>query len=580
MTNNDIRIAQGASELLAEFNQAGVLSPADVHVATTLTQLVGEERPELELLLALTVRGVRQGSVCLDLTHLPASPQDDLAQEWDVASEHWPQISWVDAIAASPLVTTEPAPVVVQDSRVYLSRYWQDETYVLHELLARLPKAAPDTPADVAAALAEYFPDEAFADQKRAAQVSTGSPFAIITGGPGSGKTTTVARLIGILLENDPAARIGLAAPTGKAAARMVEAIHQATEHEHFPERHTGVITAMKATTIHRMLGYNPHRGYSHDENNPVPYDVVIIDETSMVSLDLMTRLLRAIPHHTTLIFVGDANQLASVEVGAVFADLIEGLRGHPAAPVAELGASRRFGAGIDTLARAINTGRGDDVVAIVRNTDGEYDTPAVGAVGLTELTGLLIPVAHEMYLAAMQGDVQRTLDLLETQQLLCAHRHGPYGVSTWNRKVASALATHVGVHLEEHFPGQPLLITRNDHSLGLYNGDTGVVVDQDGRLVVAFAGADGPRVVPLSQLSDVQPAYAMTIHKSQGSQFQYVYVLLPQEHSRILTRELLYTGVTRAQRTVRITGEDSALRAAVGRRVDRASGLALRFRS
>lgn len=578
MTTNDIRIAQQAPALLAEFNRAGVLSPADVHVASTLAELVGEDRPENALLVALTVRGLRQGSVCLDLAHLPRSAQDERTQQWAVAPEHWPEVDWREAIALSPLVTTKPAPVVVQGSRVYLSRYWEQETYVLQELLARLPEETADTPAEAAVVLAEYFPDENFVDQRRAAEIATGSSFAIITGGPGSGKTTTVARLIGLLLEKDPATRIGLAAPTGKAAARMVEAIHQATEREDFPERHIGAITAMRATTIHRMLGYSPHRGYRHDGENPVPYDVVIVDETSMVSLDLMTRLLRAVPRSATLIFVGDANQLASVEVGAVFADLIEGLGGHPAAPVAELGASRRFGAAIDTLAGAINAGEADDVVSLIRSVEGAAEPAAVGAVELEELTDLLIPVAHEMYLAATRGDVRLALELLQAQQLLCAHRHGPYGASTWNRRIASALSTRAGVPLDEYFPGQPLLVTRNDHSLGLANGDTGVVVDCDGRLVVVFEGLGAPRIVPLSQLSDVQPAYALTIHKSQGSQFHHVFVLLPDERSRILTRELLYTAVTRAQRSVRISGEDSALRAAVGRRVDRASGLALRL--
>lgn len=569
-------IAQCATGLLAAFNAHGVITSADVHVATAVAAAVGEERERALLLVALAVRAVRAGSVCLDLAALPTGPGDGRTREWDVPAELWPTGDWCELTAASPLVTTTPAPVRIDGERMYLSRYWEEETRVLARLLQRIPRHVAPAHGRLRASLDAYFPGSDAADQRAVAQVCALSRLGIITGGPGSGKTTTVARLLGVLLDQDPHLRIALAAPTGKAAARMVEALADSTRHGDFPPEHAPRIRDLPATTIHRLLGYSPHRGYRHDENNPLAHDVVIIDEASMVSLSLMDKLLAGLAPATSLILVGDAHQLASVEVGAVFADLVDGLREAPVSPVAQLRRTWRYGEEIHGLAEAVKAGDTRDVIA--RLSPGSDDAP-VATLDIDRLAAALLPAAQRIHEAAAEGNVREALSLLEGQQLLCAHRHGPDGASTWNRRISAHLAASLGQRLGEWYPGQPLLITKNDYALNVFNGDSGVIIRAGGRLVAALGEGDDVREVPLSQLSDVVPAYAITVHRAQGSQFEDVYVLLPAADSRILTRELFYTALTRARRRVRIVGEAPAVETAITRHVRRASGLAVRLR-
>lgn len=575
LDTNHPNIAHGARGLLAMFNAHGVLSPADVHVATRVAALVGEEREAAVLAAALTVRAARSGSVCLDLAALPgrnslAAPGSQ-AEGWQIPDEAWPDVDWREHLASSPLVRARPAaPFHLEGTRLYLARYWHDETYVLNEILRRLQDEEP--PDDAEGSLAAYFPGAAYTAQCEAAAVAVGSQLSILTGGPGTGKTTTVARLLGVLYDADPDLRVALAAPTGKAAARMSEALAEAVARDDFPRAHRHRISALPATTIHRLLAYSPRRGYGHDENHPLPYDVVIIDETSMVPLTLMARLLAGVPPQARLVLVGDAHQLASVEVGVVLTDLVEGLSVRAPHAVAELTRSRRFGEGIHDLADAIRRGQADAAAELLAaDADGEG---SVGTATIGELPGLLLPTVRQMFDAASAGDSRRALRLAHTQQLLCAHRDGPYGMSTWNERIAALLETDLGGGLGEWFPGKPLLITRNDYGLGLFNGDTAVVVSKAGRLVAAFPDGQGVREIPLAQLSDIVSAYAITVHRAQGSQYQHVYVLLPEHSSRILTRELLYTALTRAQAAVRVIGAKPVIADAIARGVERASGL------
>ena len=561
--------AHGARGLLALFNAHGVLSPADVHVATQIAALTGEEREAAVLAAALTVRAARAGSVCLDLAGLPSA---STAAEWDVPQEAWPDVDWPAHLAASPLVRAEPAPFHLDGTRLYLTRYWREETYVLGEVLKRV--SAAELSHEARASLAAYFPGAAYADQRAAAAVAVRSRLSILTGGPGTGKTTTVARLLGVLYDADPEVRVALAAPTGKAAARMSEALAETVARADFPPTHRDRIAGLPATTIHRLLAYSPRRGYGHDENHPLPYDLVIIDETSMVSLTLMARLLAGVPRKARLVLAGDAHQLASVDVGVVLADLVEGLGGRAPNPVAELTATRRFGAHIRGLADAIRRGESEAALPLLAADAGG----ALPTVTAEQLPRLLLPVVREMHDAASAGDSRRALELAQTQQLLCAHRDGPHGMSTWNEKISGLLEADVGRRLGEWFPGTPLLVTRNDYGLRLFNGDTAVVVSREGRLMAAFPDGPGVREIPLSQLSDIVAAYAITVHRAQGSQFRRVYVLLPERSSRVLTRELLYTALTRAQDAVRVIGRQPVIEQAIARRVERASGLAQRL--
>jgi exodeoxyribonuclease V alpha subunit len=314
---------------------------------------------------------------------------------------------------------------------------------------------------------------------------------------------------------------------------------------------------------------------FRHHRENRLPHDVIVVDETSMVSLTLMARLLEAVRPDSRLLLVGDADQLASVEAGAVLADLVDGLGGRGGTQVAALTRSHRFGASIGALAAAIRDGDADTTVDLLRAGGEHIEWLDTGEPG-ERLRPVLVPHALRLREAAVLGDVRAATATLDEHRLLCAHRRGPHGVRHWNRQVERWLTDATGEpQWTDWYAGRPVLVTANDYGLGLYNGDTGVAVARpDGTMAVAF----GTATYAAGRLSEVDTMHAMTIHKSQGSQADEVTVLLPQDDSRLLSRELFYTAVTRARRRVRVVGDEAAVRAAVGRQVVRASGLAARL--
>ena len=298
-----------------------------------------------------------------------------------------------------------------------------------------------------------------------------------------------------------------------------------------------------------------------------------------MVSLTMMARLLESVRPQTRLLLVGDPDQLASVEAGAVLGDLVSGYSRRDDTPVVALLTSHRFGDRIGALARAVRDARADDALEILASGDEvvewvDHDRPG------SAIRAAVLPAALAARDAALGGDAHRALAALETHRMLCAHRDGPAGVEHWNRRIEAWLAAETGDGLHDPvYPGRPVLVTANDYSLNLYNGDSGVVVATDQGPRVAFATpGDVPTLVAPARLGAVQTMHAMTIHKSQGSQVDEVTVLLPDEESRLLTRELFYTAITRARSRVRVVGSAEAVRAAVGRRAQRASGLAVRL--
>jgi exodeoxyribonuclease V alpha subunit len=299
---------------------------------------------------------------------------------------------------------------------------------------------------------------------------------------------------------------------------------------------------------------------------------VIVVDETSMVSLTMMARLLEAVRPETRLVLVGDPDQLASVEAGAVLADLVDGLG---VAKIAALKTSHRFGKSIGELATAIRVGDTDRAVEVLR-AGGEHIEWIETEDPREKLRNVLVRHAVALRTAAVLGDERAALEVLDEHRLLCAHRRGPFGVQQWNRQVERWLTEETGEPIwSSWYAGRPVLVTANDYGLGLYNGDTGVTVVRDGVLRAVI----GDATFATSRLADVDTMHAMTIHKSQGSQADEVTVLLPQEDSRLLTRELFYTAVTRAKERVRVVGSEAALRAAIERRAVRASGLAQRLR-
>ncbi len=584
--------AARGSALLAEFDAAGVLTASDVQVAQRLGRLADESDERVLLAVALTVRSTRHGSVVLDLADAATTttPDDDDRELLDVAALSWPEVTqWSAACAASPLVRGGDggAPLHLVGSRLWLDRYWRQEAQVAAELLAR----GSELPDDLDAAALESDLDSLFtapedADQRQATRVAATSRVSVIGGGPGTGKTTTIARLIAVLRRQRPQLRVALAAPTGKAAARLEEAVRSAAGTLTDVDR-AGLAT-MSAATLHRLLGRRPGVAsrFRHDRENRLPYDVVIVDECSMVSLTLMARLLEALPPATRLVLVGDPDQLASVEAGAVLGDLVEA---SPAAPslrgsVAMLRNVRRYDAGgaIAALAQLVRDGRADDALAMLHagsNSVSFYTAPDDEPVTGAALAVIRAQAGHEaeVIAAARAGDVEAALDALERHRMLCAHRAGPRGVRYWSDAIERWLAAadpQLAPRLDGRYAGQPLLVTSNDYENGLYNGDTGVVVEQGGDLVAAFRRGGVPAVLPLVRLSDVRPLHVMTVHRAQGSQFGEVTVLLPPAGSPLATRQTFYTAITRATTRVRVIGSDAAVLASIGTLAARATGL------
>ncbi|HEY5878451.1 MAG TPA: exodeoxyribonuclease V subunit alpha [Nakamurella sp.] len=582
----DRRLALGATGLLRAANAADVLTAADVHVATRLAQLAGETDDTVRLAVAMAVRGVRSGSVCIDLdqaraTLLLADPDGT-----------WPQVSgWRDAVRASALVGPG-RPLEWEFDLLYLDRYRTQEQQVRDDLLDR--RAQPPPAVDHAALAAGL--ERLFAGgepgQRRAAESAATGWTTLIGGGPGTGKTTTVARILALLMgQPGVPPRVAMAAPTGKAAARLQAAV-QAQALELDPsDRHD--LPTLTASTLHRLLGWLPGRRqrFRHDRDNRLPFDVVVVDETSMVSLTMMARLLEAVRPDARLILVGDPDQLASVEAGAVLADLVAGLTGMSSVAepdgsgVALLDRTWRFGGDIADLAAAVRSGDADTAltvlarpgaqVTLITPEDASGAGPLVEAAVRSEVVGTVAAVRA----AAGAGDADEALRRLDDHRVLCAHRSGPRGVADWTRRIENWLAADELLPLHRlWYPGRPVLVTANDYTLRLFNGDVGVAVLAGDRLRVAFSQQG--RIVDYApgRLADVQTVHAMTVHRSQGSQFDRVTVVLPEEDSPLCTRELLYTALTRAQTRVQLIGTEAELRAAIGRPAARASGLRLRM--
>ncbi|MFZ0041991.1 MAG: exodeoxyribonuclease V subunit alpha, partial [Solirubrobacteraceae bacterium] len=390
---------------------------------------------------------------------------------------------------------------------------------------------------------------------------------------------------------------IALAAPTGKAAARLQEAVHHEAAHLDLVPEVRDQMLATSASTLHRLLGWRPDSNsrFRHGADQRLPHDSVIVDETSMVSLSLMARLIEALRSDARLILVGDPGQLASIEAGAVLGDIVGAAAAGSAKPdsaddaedrsgIVVLDRGHRFGGGIAQVAAAIRAGDADGVISLLTSPPEDVtwlDADAARQSSPAIVAQPALAAARTVIEAARTGRVAESLRALGSFRILCAHRRGPYGVSTWTARLEAWLEANIdGFSAQDRwYVGRPLLVTENDYELGLNNGDTGVVVDAgEGRVMAAFDRAGEPVQYSPSRLGAVDTVYAMTIHKSQGSQFETAAVLLPDPDSRILTRELLYTAATRARRRLIIVGAEESIRAAVGRPVARASGLGWRL--
>lgn len=652
--------------LLSTWSERGWLRELDRALAQLFAELDPQASPLLLLGAALASHQLGQGHVCLDLAATLANPDFTLSlpPEGDDAEESMilpSQVlaglsleSWLAACAGSALLESEGAPLVLSGTCLYMRRYWNYERQVAYNIAQRLQTSAA-APTDLAARLASLFPEALMVNgqrltdwQKLACAMAAQGRFTLITGGPGTGKTTTVVRLLALLQEAAMATgeplRLSLAAPTGKAAARLTESIGAQVQSLALDERVREQIPTL-VTTLHRLLGSRPgSRHFRHDATNPLPLDVLVVDEASMIDLEMMASLLDALPTHARLILLGDKDQLASVEAGAVLGDLcreaesggyseatrvwLESQTGErlddPALVMSDkalaqhivmLRHSRRFGSGsgIGRLARAVNQGdaqmaratlaAGADDLHVLR-LSGEQDRGLGRLLIDGQGAGESRPQGYAHYLQVMQAQrptsdageqawdewAGKVLAAFDQFQLLCAVRKGAWGVEALNERIAEALVRRK--LLEQAYgwyEGRPVLVTRNDYSLGLMNGDIGIALrlpeppESPGAPVrevlrVVFPRNDGSgalRHILPSRLSAVETVFAMTVHKSQGSEFAHCALILPDSLNPVLTKELVYTGITRARHWFSLIESRAGIfEQAVQRRVERRSGL------
>jgi exodeoxyribonuclease V alpha subunit len=616
---HDVARARAAPGLLRAFNDAGVLAPADVHVARRLATLSGGVAPEVALAVALAVRAPRLGHVYVDLATVRDTAAVERDEPVDLSALPWPDPApWPDAVAASGLAAggeeDSDRPLRLAGTCLYLDRYWREERRLADDL--RVLGAAPARGIDedlLAAGLARLF--AGFDDRQRlAAAVAVLRRFAVVAGGPGTGKTTIVGRILALLAEQ-AAARgaaaplVALAAPTGKAAARLQEAVHAAAAGLPVNAEIRARLQALDGYTLHRLLGARRAGAFAHHRSNRLPHDVIVVDETSMVSLWLMSRLVEAVRPEARLVLVGDPGQLTSIEAGAVLGDIVgpavrglrmsgparERLAGVARVPVPAasgpaagdgivvLDRVHRYGEGIAALADALRRGDADAVMATLTAAPegvtwiGDPDSERA----LAPIRAAAVAAGTALVAAAETGDAPAALARLGAFRLLCAHRRGAHGVAAWTARIEAWLAETLDgfAAAGPWYPGRPLLVTENDYGLRLFNGDMGVVVATEPERVRAVFDRGGEtHAVVRSRLEGVETAYAMTVHKSQGSQFATAAVVLPPPGSRILTRELLYTAVTRARDRLILAGTEEAVRAAAERPAARASGLRRRL--
>lgn len=587
--------------LLLALYRGGWLRTVDHALGESLRRL-RPDTPDLVLAAAaLCSRAIAQGHSQLPLALVPELLLDIGAER--ALPELPPHDEWLAVLHGSPWVSLAVAgvcaspvtPLVLEDEALSLRRYWRYEVRLAEAIAQRLTTTATPVAAAVDARLAQLFPEDVAGAQARTARALLGEHFLLLTGGPGTGKTTTVARALVVFAENFPGAAptIALAAPTGKAAARLAESVRESLARlvaEGRVSEDAARQLAPEARTLHRQLGWRPDStDFRHDAAHPLPADLVIVDEASMIDLPLMCKLVEAVAPTATLLLIGDRDQLPSVETGDVLAALCD------ASEIADLPPARR-----PTRVHLTQTHRQradvDVATLAARVRDGEVEAVMSGLAndafrGVGWRNGSDRAVADAVLAAAVPAfrrvadapDVASALAEARQFRVLTAVREGAAGSQTLNGQIAAALDP--ARRGSGFFHGRLVLITENSYRHGLFNGDIGIAWQEhddasgEPSLRVWFDADGGPRAWLPAALPAHESAFALTVHKSQGSEFERVFLALPERSARVLSRELLYTGLTRCREHVTLWASEPALREGLQRRAQRWSGLAARLR-
>ncbi len=597
--------------------EKGIFSELDIHFANLMQSLDDRNNQAVFFAAALVSSYKHKGHVCLDFRELKKTY---LSEMEEYAGESFPENEeWMEILRKSPVVGKpgDFKPLILDfSSRLYLNRYYGYQEsiaqYIKHIAKQQVP--IPDRILLVKG-LDRLFPsslkDGSVDLQRVAAIVSAYKQLCVISGGPGTGKTTTVTGIIALLLEQ--AGREGLniilAAPTGKSAARLRESVKKAGEKIDAPD-FVKVLIPEKAFTIHRMLGTTANAPFfKYNKNNRLDADVVIIDEASMIDIALMAKLLEALRDDAKLVLIGDRHQLASVEAGSVFADICGAFDTNKFSDkfkailnettgcglnygedsdfpygisdsVVQLEQSFRFkeGSGIEAVSKAVK--KGDGLLSLSLINDVKYEDICLkGLPSVRELEAAISDTVIQGYEGFINAkNPMDAINKFDEFRVLCVLREGPYGVAALNHAIESILERKGLMQTKDAwYPGRPVMMTVNDYNLGLFNGDTGIALsdqDSNGSLYVFFKDGDGLRKIHPHRLSGCETAYALTAHKSQGSEYDRILVILPDRVSPILTRELIYTGITRAKSEVEILSDDNIFKQGVAGKIERASGL------
>jgi exodeoxyribonuclease V alpha subunit len=602
--------------MMSDRNDSGPMFGLERHFAQFVGRFGGTDADAVRLAASLLSRAAGNGDICLDLRSWAGRLLDET---WGCPT--CPSLArWLAALRASPAVGTpgERRPLVLDERhRLYLYRYWNYENRLATRILQYAGSAVePIDRSALRVALQRGFLESSGPEpewQKVAVAVGLLKRLTVITGRPGTGKTTTVKKLLSVYTEMHPgqSARVLLAAPTGKAAARMKESLAST------PEPHARLADSVAAVpevyTLHRLL--RPVAGlpiFRHGASQPLAVDLMIVDEVSMVDLALMAKLVDALPETARLVLIGDRDQLASVEAGSILSDIcgqarldgfspefgevIRAVTGQAVRPVAamaplqdctvELQTSHRFGpgSGIAALSRAVNRGDAVETLEILAGRRDDSVAWLEPGSDCAENSELQRQIALGYAACLTDGPADEVLATLGRFKILCAHRAGSAGVNAVNR-LTEALLSRQGRISDETpggglwYAGRPVLITQNDYGLGLFNGDLGVALKRPGggseELEVFFKdGAGDIRCFMPYRLPSLETAWALTVHKSQGSEFDEVLFVLPPTDSPVLSRELIYTALTRARRRITVFGRREVIETAVRRRIERTSGL------